>query len=76
MPKRKDCNLSIFLDAANPDLVERYLLRFFRREQLSPYLMGMNQDYVLHVLGKIEELKDEGVVLNDYENIVKTINEI
>jgi len=55
MPKRKDWNLSRFLDAANPDLVEKYLLRFFRREQLSPYLIGMNPDYVLNVLNQIEE---------------------
>ncbi len=55
MPKRKDFTLSTFLSAVNPDLVERYLLRFFRREQLPPYLIGMNPDYVEHILHNTDE---------------------
>ena len=47
MPKHKDLNLLTFLKATSPDLVERYFLRWFRREQLPPYLVGMNPDYVL-----------------------------
>lgn len=50
-----DWNLSSFLDAANPDLVEGYVLRFFRWDELPTYLMGLNCDHVLRILGQIEE---------------------
>ena len=68
MPKHRDWNLTRFLDAANPDLLERYLLRFFPRGGLSSYLMGMNSDYVLHVLGQIEEAL-RTVITEDFHRI-------
>lgn len=57
MPKPKDFNLSTFLSTVNPDLIERYLLRFVPEEQLPPRLMGMNRDYVGYVLEKNDTLK-------------------
>ena len=71
MPKHRDWNISGFLGAANPDLVERYLLRFFRRDELPTYLMGMNPDYALHVLGQIEEPL-RAVITGDFHRINDT----
>ena len=68
MPKHRDWNLSSFLNATNPDLVERYVLRFFRRDELPPYLVGMNPDYVLHVLGQIKDPL-RAVITEDFHRI-------
>jgi hypothetical protein len=57
VPKRKDFNLARFLSTVNPDLVERYILRYLPEEQLPPRLMGMNLDYVEYVLEKNNTLK-------------------
>jgi len=68
MPKRKDFTLPTFLRAVNPDLVERYLLRFFRREQLPPYLIGMNPDYVEHILNTTDDTL-KTVIIEDFRRI-------
>jgi hypothetical protein len=68
MPKHKDWNFSTFLRSANADLVERYLLRFFRREQLPPYLVGMNPDYVEHVLDNTDDTL-KAVIIDDLRRI-------
>ena len=68
MPKHRDWNLPNFLDATNPDLVERYVLRFFPRDEIPTYLVGMNRDYVLHVLGHIEEPL-RAVITEDFHRV-------
>lgn len=68
MPRHRDWNLTRFLDATNPDLVERYLLRFFTRDGLPAYLLGMNSDYVLHLLDQIEE-PIRTVITEDFHRI-------
>ncbi len=68
MPRRKDLKLATFLHATNPDLVEKYFLRLFRREQLPPYLIGMNPDYVLHALDQIDETL-RAVIMEDFHRI-------
>ena len=57
MPKPRDFSLSTFLSTVNPDLIERYLLRFIPEERLLPRLMGMNPDYVEYVLKGNDALK-------------------
>jgi hypothetical protein len=57
MPRARDFNLSTFLSTVNPDLIERYLLRFVPEEQLPPRLVGMNPDYVEYVLRGNDTLK-------------------
>lgn len=68
MPKHRNLILSTFLHATNPDLVERYFLRFFQREALPPYLVGMNADYVLHILDQTDDPL-QTAILEDFHRI-------
>jgi len=74
MLKRKDFTLSTFLHMANPDLVKKYLLRFFRREELPPYLIGMNPNYVEHILDNTDDAL-KAVIIEDFRHINNVCHE-
>jgi len=68
MARHREQEFPNFLQAAGADLAEQYFLRLFRREELPPYLVGMNPDYVEFVLGRIDESL-KATILDEFRRI-------
>jgi len=68
MARHREQEIPSFLQAAGSDLAEQYFLRLFRREEIPPYLVGMNPDYVEFLLGRIDESL-RAVILDEFRRI-------
>jgi hypothetical protein len=68
MARHREQEVPNFLRAAGANLAEQYFLRLFRREDIPPYLVGMNPDYVGFLLGRIDESL-RAVILDEFHRI-------
>ncbi len=71
MPKHRSLTLKKFISAINPDLVERYFVDRVPKDQLPTYFvgMGMQHDYVKHLLETLQNEQLKGIIHEDLRRI-------